>query len=90
MLFPKGLVHWQFNPECEPAVFVAGFDVPDPGRVEAARGFFSGMPDETLEASVGYSEFLSPGQIKGLRPGLTSSFTSIVESCARKCGIPFE
>ena len=83
-------MHWQFNPECEPAVFVAGFDVPDPGRVEAARGFFSGMPDETLEASVGYSEFLSPGQIKGLRPGLTSSFTSIVESCARKCGIPFE
>ncbi|KAI8935571.1 hypothetical protein NX059_008140 [Plenodomus lindquistii] len=90
MLFPKGLIHWQFNPECEPAVFVAGFDVPDPGRVEAARGFFSGEPDEVLAASVGYSEFLTPAQIKGLRPTLTSSFTSIVESCAKKCGIPFE
>ncbi|KAF1943231.1 RmlC-like cupin [Clathrospora elynae] len=89
MLFPKGLVHWQFNPECEPAVFVAGFDVPDPGRVEAARGFFSGEPDEVLEASAGYSEFLTPAQIMGLRPTLTSSFTSIVQSCAKKCGIPY-
>ncbi|KAH7088820.1 RmlC-like cupin domain-containing protein [Paraphoma chrysanthemicola] len=90
MLFPKGLIHWQFNPECEPAVFVAGFDIPDPGRVEAARGFFSGTPDEVLDASLGYSEFLTPAQIKALRPTLTSSFTSIVESCAKKCGIPFE
>jgi hypothetical protein len=90
MLFPKGLIHWQFNPECEHAVFVAGFDIPDPGRVEAARGFFSGTPDEVLDASLGYSEFLSPKQIAKLRPTLTSSFTSIVESCAKKCGIPFE
>jgi oxalate decarboxylase/phosphoglucose isomerase-like protein (cupin superfamily) len=90
MLFPKGLVHWQFNPECEPAVFVAGFDVPDPGRVEAARGFFSGTPDEVLEASAGYSEFLTPEQIAGLRPTLTSDFTVIVESCAKKCGIPYK
>lgn len=90
MLFPKGLVHWQFNPNCEPAVFVAGFDSPDPGRAEAARGFFSGEPDEVLQASTGYSDFLTPAQIKGLRPTLTSSFTSIVESCAKKCGIPFE
>ncbi|CAI6335546.1 unnamed protein product [Periconia digitata] len=90
MLFPRGLVHWQFNPECEPAVFVAGFDTPDPGRVEAALGFFSAEPDEVIEASTGYSEFLTPAQIKGLRPTLASSFTSIVESCAKKCGIPFE
>jgi oxalate decarboxylase/phosphoglucose isomerase-like protein (cupin superfamily) len=90
MLFPKGLVHWQFNPECEPAVFVAGFDNPDPGRAEAARSFFSGEPDEVLIASTGYSEFLTPAQVSALRPTLTSSFTSIVESCAKKCGIPFE
>jgi oxalate decarboxylase/phosphoglucose isomerase-like protein (cupin superfamily) len=90
MLFPKGLIHWQFNNECEPAVFVAGFDTPDPGRAEAARGFFSAEPDEVISASTGYSDYLTPAQIAGLRPTLTSSFTSIVESCAKKCGIPFE
>ena len=90
MLFPKGLIHWQFNPNCEPAVFVAGFDVADPGRVEAARGFFSAEPDEVVQASTGYSEFLTPAQIMGLRPTLTSSFTAIVQSCAKKCGIPFQ
>jgi oxalate decarboxylase/phosphoglucose isomerase-like protein (cupin superfamily) len=90
MLFPKGLIHWQFNNQCEPAIFVAGFDTPDPGRAEAARGFFSGTPDEVLSASTGYSDFLTPQQIAGLRPTLTSSFTSIVESCAKRCGIPFE
>jgi oxalate decarboxylase/phosphoglucose isomerase-like protein (cupin superfamily) len=90
MLFPKGLIHWQFNPECEPAVFVAGFDINDPGRVEAARGFFSGTPDGVLEASAGYNEFLTPEQVAGLRPELTSDFTAIVKSCAKKCGIPYE
>jgi len=90
MLFPKGLVHWQFNPNCEPALFVAGFDTPDPGRAEAALGFFSATPDEVLTASTGFSEFLTPAQIDGLRPTLTSSFTSIVQSCAKKCGIPFQ
>jgi hypothetical protein len=84
MLFPRGLIHWQFNPEREPAVFVAGFDENDPGRVEAAHGLFSGTPDEVLQARAGYSEFLDPAQIVG--PGLTSDFTSIVESCAKKCG----
>jgi oxalate decarboxylase/phosphoglucose isomerase-like protein (cupin superfamily) len=90
MLFPKGLIHWQFNNECEPAIFVAGFDTPDPGRAEAARGFFSAEPDEVISASTGFSDFLTPAQIAGLRPTLTSSFTSIVESCAKRCGIPFE
>jgi len=90
MVFPKGLVHWQFNPECEPAVFVAGFDSSDPGRAEAARGFFSGEPDEVLDASMGYSEFLTPEQIAHLRVELTSDFTAIVESCAKKCGIPYK
>ncbi|KAF1968562.1 RmlC-like cupin [Bimuria novae-zelandiae CBS 107.79] len=90
MLFPKGIIHWQFNPECEPAVFVAGLDNPDPGRAEAARGFFTAEPDEVVQASTGYSDYLTPQQIKELRPTLTSSFTSIVESCAKKCGIPFE
>jgi oxalate decarboxylase/phosphoglucose isomerase-like protein (cupin superfamily) len=90
MLFPKGLIHWQFNDACEPAVFVAGFDSPDPGRAEAARGFFSAEPDEVISASTGYTDYLTPAQIKALRPTLTSSFTSIVESCAKKCGIPFE
>jgi len=90
ILFPKGLVHWQFNPTCEPAVFTAGFDTPDPGRAEAARSYFSADPAEVIQASTGYSEFLTPAQILKLKPTLTSSFTSIVKTCAQKCGIPFE
>lgn len=90
MLFPKGNVHFQYNPECEPAVFVAAFDSPDPGRTQAAQGFFSAEPDEIILSSTGYSEFLTPAQIKGLRPTLSSAFASIIESCAKKCGIPFE
>lgn len=90
MLFPKGLIHWQFNPECEPAIFVAGFDNHDPGRAELARGFFSVEPDEVIESDTGYTEYLTPKQIQKLRPLQTSSFTSIVASCAKRCGIPYE
>lgn len=90
MLFPRGLAHWQFNPNCEPAVFVAGFDTPDPGRVESALAMFSAEPNEVITSSIDFSEFLTPAQINGLRDHLPSSFTSIVKSCAKKCGIPFQ
>lgn len=31
-VFPQGATHTEFNPDCEPAVFVAGFASEDPGK----------------------------------------------------------
>ncbi|KAK4185485.1 RmlC-like cupin domain-containing protein [Podospora australis] len=85
MLFPMGHTHWQFNPTCEQAVFVAGFDSSDEGRFQVAQTFFSSMPDDVLTASLGNPTFLGPSQIDKLRGVIPSAFSVMVESCAKAC-----
>lgn len=53
ILFPQGSVHWQHNPTCEAAVFVAAFDSNNPGRVQIARSLFSVEGNEVLNAALG-------------------------------------
>ena len=51
-IYPQGEVHWQFNPECEPAVFAAAFDNRDPGRIQIGEFsclFAQCVPDLRLE-----------------------------------------
>ncbi|KAF2756877.1 RmlC-like cupin [Pseudovirgaria hyperparasitica] len=89
MLFPKGKVHWQFNNECEPAVFAAAFDDADPGRAEIAAQFFSGLPADTEFSATGNQlDTLSPEQISKLRDSIPSTFVTLSQDCAKRCGIP--
>lgn len=89
MLFPKGQVHFQFNPTCEPAVFAAAFDNQDPGRTQIARNFFSVMPDEAIIAAVGgNTELLDAAHIDKLRNVIPAAFAEQMAGCAQRCGIP--
>ncbi|KAL9109247.1 MAG: hypothetical protein Q9187_008188 [Circinaria calcarea] len=85
MLFPQGMVHFQFNPECEPAVFAAAFDNNDPGRIQIARTFFSVRPDSVIKSSVG--ETITPKEIAALRGHIPSSVVTLIAECAARCGI---
>ncbi|KAM7197131.1 RmlC-like cupin domain containing protein [Rhypophila sp. PSN 637] len=87
MLFPRGAVHWQFNPTCEEAVFSAAFDSSDEGRFQVAQTFFSSQPDDVLTASLGNPSFLGPKNIDKLRNTIPAAFVVQVESCAKACGI---
>jgi hypothetical protein len=44
-VFPMGATHTEFNPDCEDAVFVAGFASEDPGVEQLAQTLFSLNPD---------------------------------------------
>ncbi|KAF9899164.1 hypothetical protein EC991_009396 [Linnemannia zychae] len=88
MLFPQGETHFQFNPTCEPALFVAAFDSSDPGRTQIARNFFSNMPDEVLIASIGSDlEVLDAKRIAKFRNNIPTAFAVIMEECAVRCGL---
>jgi hypothetical protein len=39
-MFPQGALHTEWNPDCEPAVFVAAFPSEDPGVQQAVQTFF--------------------------------------------------
>ena len=87
MLFPQGLVHFQFNPTCEPAVFAAAFDSQDSGRVQIANTFFSIREDDVLRAALGDPETIHAGQIDRLRGHIPDSFAELIDGCAKRCGI---
>ena len=36
-IFPQGAIHFEMNPSCEPAMFVAAFDGEDPGVGQVAQ-----------------------------------------------------
>ena len=36
-IFPQGAIHFEMNPSCEPAMFVAAFDNEDPGVGQVAQ-----------------------------------------------------
>jgi hypothetical protein len=50
-VFPQGAIHFEQNINCEPAVFVAGFNSEDPGVSTIATNFF-GLPTQVLFPSV--------------------------------------
>jgi oxalate decarboxylase/phosphoglucose isomerase-like protein (cupin superfamily) len=89
MLFPKGQTHFQYNPNCDPAVFVAAFDNSDPGRTQIARNFFSVFPDELLIAAAGGNiELLDATRIDKLRDIIPAAFAVEMTACAKRCGLP--
>ncbi|RYO91046.1 hypothetical protein DL764_008335 [Monosporascus ibericus] len=88
-LFPQGEVHFQFNPTCEPASFTAAFDNSDPGRTQIARNFFSAFPDDVIIAAAGGDlELLDATRIDQLRDKIPAAFAELIDSCAKKCGLP--
>jgi hypothetical protein len=87
MLFPKGHIHWQFNPTCENATFAAGFDNNDEGRVQVAQTFFS-IDANVIETATGNQAFLGPSQLATLRNNIPPAFSEQIEACAVACKLP--
>ncbi len=88
-LFPQGETHFQFNPTCEPALFAAAFDNADPGRTQLAANFFSIVPDDILLSAIGGDpELLDAARLDEIRDKIPMAFAELIDSCAKKCGIP--
>ncbi|KAL8972115.1 MAG: hypothetical protein Q9183_000709 [Haloplaca sp. 2 TL-2023] len=85
-VFPQGALHTEFNPNCEDAVFVAGFASEDPGVQSAAQTFF-GFDQAVVEAAIGQDFTFEGKDIETFRSLIPANVAAGVESCLRKCGI---
>ena len=85
-VFPMGSVHFQFNPACEPAVFVAALNSQDPGVSQAAQNFF-GLNNEVVNATLGFPQQLDGKDINAFRKRIPENVALGVDSCLKKCGI---
>ncbi|CEL97078.1 unnamed protein product [Vitrella brassicaformis CCMP3155] len=82
--FPHTLIHWQFNPTCEPAQFIATLNSDDGGVQTIAQAFF-GLPDDVLATALGVDEY----EVAVLREELPAGPALGLqrEECRRKCGL---
>jgi hypothetical protein len=83
-VFPQGAIHTEFNPDCEDAVFVAGFNNVDPGVEQIAQTFFNLRPD-IINTTLG-SGFVNGEDIESIKNMLPANVAAGVELCLKKCG----
>ena len=84
-VFPMGATHTEFNPDCDDAVFVAGFASEDPGVQQVAQTLFS-LDPELVKADLGL-DTINGEDIEEFRDRLPANVALDVESCLKKCGI---
>lgn len=84
-VFPQGAIHTEFNPNCDDAVFVAGFASEDPGVQQSTQRLLD-LDDDLLVANFGVDTFAGE-DIDAFRSLLPENVALGVESCLAKCGI---
>lgn len=85
-VFPQGAIHQEFNPDCEDAVFVAGFNNVDPGVEQIAQTFFGLRPD-VVAATLGGVYQIEGADLESFRDRIPANVALGVEQCLQKCGI---
>ncbi|KAJ7223309.1 RmlC-like cupin domain-containing protein [Mycena pura] len=88
-VFPKGSLHFQQNPTCDPAVFVAGFDSSDPGRSDLANNLWQ-FPGDVVNAALGFPDTIDGTNIEAWRAHLPFNLAAGVDSCLQACGLTSE
>ncbi|KAJ6623668.1 RmlC-like cupin domain-containing protein [Mycena sp. CBHHK59/15] len=85
-VFPMGSIHYQQNPTCSPAVFVASLNSEDPGRSDIATSYWM-LPSDVVDAAFGFPETIGGGNIDAWRSHLPVNLAAGVDSCLQACGL---
>ena len=85
-VFPQGALHTEFNPDCEDALFVAGFASEDPGVQQAAQTFFA-LNDDIVEAALGGQDTFDGAELEKFRSVIPANVAEGVERCLKQCHI---
>jgi len=85
-VFPMGSMHYQQNPTCKPAVFVAALNSADPGRSDIATSFWM-LPNDVINSALGFPNTIGGGNIEAWRSHLPINLAAGVDSCLKRCGL---
>ncbi len=87
-ILPVGSIHYEFNDNCEPAVFVASFSNEDPGLSRTAQNFFVEDPS-IVDADLGIPHFLDGVNIANFQTKIPKAFALGAQECLKRCGITY-
>ncbi|KAJ7277928.1 RmlC-like cupin domain-containing protein [Mycena rebaudengoi] len=85
-VFPMGSMHYQQNPTCSPAMFLAALSDEDPGRSDIATSFWM-LPSDIVDAALGFPQSIGSGNIAQWKDHLPVNLAAGVESCLQACGL---
>ncbi|KAJ6458178.1 spherulin-1B precursor [Mycena sanguinolenta] len=85
-VFPMGSMHYQQNPTCSPAAFVAAFSSEDPGRSDIATSFWM-LPSDVVDAALGFPHSIGGDNIDQWRAHLPLNLAAGVDKCLKRCGL---
>ncbi|KAJ7503726.1 spherulin-1B precursor [Mycena galericulata] len=85
-VFPMGSIHYQQNPTCSPAVFVAALNNEDPGRSDTATSFWM-LSSDVIDAALGFPTTIGGDTIEAWRAHLPVNLAKGVDSCLQACGL---
>ncbi|KAI9729163.1 MAG: hypothetical protein M1834_007070 [Cirrosporium novae-zelandiae] len=85
-IFPMGSIHFQVNPNCEEAIFVAALDSNDPGVSQIAQNFF-GLNANVVNATLGFPKQLNGADIEDFRGQIPPNVALGIDNCLAKCNI---
>ncbi|KAJ7027123.1 spherulin-1B precursor [Mycena alexandri] len=83
-VFPQGSLHYQQNPTCSPAVFVAALNSEDPGRSDIGTSFWM-LPSDVVDAALGFPHTIGGSTIDAWRVHLPANLAAGVDSCLTAC-----
>ncbi|CAM9861989.1 unnamed protein product [Pylaiella littoralis] len=81
-LYPQGLIHYQQNLGCEPAVFLAALSSEDPGAVTVATAFFN-LPTEAVTGTLNVVDT----EVQKLLDALPMAPAMARRECLMTCGL---
>ncbi|KAJ7282359.1 spherulin-1B precursor [Mycena rebaudengoi] len=85
-VFPMGSIHYQQNPTCSPAIFVAALNSEDPGRSDIATSFWM-LPSDVIDAALGFPHTVGGKNIDAWRSRLPVNLAAGVDNCLKACGL---
>jgi oxalate decarboxylase/phosphoglucose isomerase-like protein (cupin superfamily) len=81
-IFPKGLIHYQYNMGCKPARLLAALSSEDFGTQTVTTTALKNMPDEGLAASMG----ITVEELAEIRLGFQPNPAQAAQ-CLKRCGL---
>lgn len=85
-IFPQGSIHFQFNDNCEDAVFVSGLSNEDPGASSIAQNFFNIDP-AIVDATLGFPKQIDANNFAQFKSAIPPPFALGAQECLQRCGI---
>jgi hypothetical protein len=83
-VFPQGSIHFQFNANCDRAVFVASLNSEDPGTSQVAQGFFA-LNTDVVNATLGFPTEISGKNIDEFRMMIPNNLAQNIDTCLAMC-----